>query len=125
MTAHDAGPDADLVALLLDVEEVLGAVAWKLGELPRGRWNDDSQDELAFSLLAALTGSLEKGIEDLNLGQLSQIWWQTDEAQCVGFRAGEWEVLVIADPKANVGKLRTRVAGALDENWHLLDSEEE
>jgi predicted regulator of Ras-like GTPase activity (Roadblock/LC7/MglB family) len=125
VTAHDAGPDADLVALLLDVEEVLGAVAWKLGELPRGRWNDDSQDELAFSLLAALTGSLEKGIEDLNLGQLSQIWWQTDEAQCVGFRAGEWEVLVIADPKANVGKLRTRVAGALDENWHLLDSEEE
>lgn len=125
MTAQDAGPDADLVALLLNVEEVLGAVAWKLGELPQGRWNDESRDELAFSLLAALTGSLKKGIEDLNLGQLSQIWWQTDQAQCVGFCAGEWEVLVIADPRANVGKLRTRVATVLDEYWHLLDWEEE
>ena len=125
MTAQDASPDADLVSLLLNVEEVRGAVAWKLGELPQGRWNDESRDELAFSLLAALTGSLEKGIEDLNLGQLTQIWWQTDEAQCVGFRAGEWAVLVIAYPKVNIGKLRTRVAGVLDENWHLLDSEEE
>lgn len=125
MTAQDPGSPADLISLLLNVEEVRGAVVWRLGDLPQGRWNDESRDELAFSLLAALTGSLEKGIEDVNLGRLSQIWWQTDEAQCVGFRAGDWEVLVIADPSANIGKLRTGVAGVLDRNWHLLDQVEE
>ena len=125
MTAENASPPGELITLLLEVEEVRGAVVWRLGDLPQGRWNDESQDELAFSLLAALTGSLEKGIEDLRLGRLSQIWWQTPEAQCVGFRAGEWEVLVIAEPTANIGKLRTRVASVLDENWHLLDPGEE
>ncbi len=125
MTAQEATPKAGLVSLLLNVEEVRGAVTWKLGELPEGRWNDDSPDELAFSLLAALTGSLEEGIGGLNLGQLRQIWWQTDKAQCIGFRAGEREVLVIADLKANIGKLRTSVASVLDDNWHLLESEEE
>ncbi len=125
MTAQHANSSAEMISLLLEVEDVRGAVAWRLGDLPRGRWIDDSQDELAFSLLAALTGSLEKGIEDLKLGRLGQIWWQTDEAQCVGFRAGEWEVLVIVEPSAKIGTLRTRVAGVLDENWHLLDTEEE
>ncbi len=115
----------ELIDALLGVGDVSGAVVWRLGELPRGRWNDESGGAIAFPLLAALTGSLEKGIEDLNLGQLSQIWWQTDKVQCVGFRAGEWEVLVFAAPDANIGGLRTGVARILDDKWHLLDPVEE
>lgn len=123
MTTPDGAP-AVLLDALLDIEDVSGAVVWRIGELPQGRWNDESRDELAFSLLAALTGSLEKGIKDLSLGHLNQIWWQTDQAQCVGFRAGDWEVLVVATADAGIGGLRTRVASVLDKKWHLLEPEE-
>ena len=118
-------PLDQLIGALLGVDGMRGAVVWRLGELPRSRWIDGTGDAMAAPLLAALTGSLERGIEDLNLGHLNQIWWQTDRIQCVGFRAGEWEVLVFAAPNANIGGLRTGVARILDDKWHLLESEEE
>ncbi|MDP6349974.1 MAG: hypothetical protein QF719_03560 [Chloroflexota bacterium] len=124
MSEREASLD-ELINTLLGVDAVRGAVVWRLGELPRSRWADDYGDAMIAPLLAALTGSLEKGIEDLNLGHLSQIWWQTDRIQCVGFRAGSWEVLVFAAPDANIGGLRTGVARILDDKWHLLESEEE
>ena len=125
MSAGEAPQPIELVKLLIETQEIVGAVVWRDGDVPIGSWNEETQDGLASSLLAALTGNLEKGVEDLGLGQISQIWWQTQDAQCLGFRAGEWEVLVFADAVANLGKLRTGVAKVLDENWILLDHIEE
>jgi predicted regulator of Ras-like GTPase activity (Roadblock/LC7/MglB family) len=113
------------VKLLIETEEIVGAVVWRDGDVPIGSWKEEAQDDLGSSLLAALMENLEKGVKDLGLGQISQIWWQTQDAQCLGFRAGEWEVLVFADAVANLGKLRTGVAKVLDENWILLDHIEE
>ena len=125
MITGEEPQSSELVKLLLEIQEVFGAVVWRDGAVPIGCWKAEAQDSLAFSLLAALTGNLEKGIDDLGLGRINQIWWETQDAQCVGFRAGEWAVLVFADAAANLGKLRTEVAKVLDENWILLDHIEE
>src|SRR3990172_7332795 len=108
---------ARLAGSLLKVEGAVGVVAWRLGELPVERWTEGEPSPVAGRVIAALTGSLEKGLEDLSMGQLGQIWWQTDEIQCVGFRAGDWQVLVLAKAEVDTGSLRTGVAGVLEKMW--------
>ena len=122
--AIENGEEA-LVAVLLGIDDVQGAVVWRLGDVPVAEWKQGYASPVAGRMLAALFGGLEKGVEDIGFGHLSQLWWQSDHVQCVGFRAGEWQVLVLADARLDVAGLRTRVAETLAGHWDESESSNE
>ncbi len=106
-----------LAAALLGIDDVKGAVVWRLGGVPVASWKREYASPVAGRMLAALFGGLEKGVEDMGFGHISQLWWQSDDVQCIGFRVGEWQVLVLADTRLDIAGLRTRVAETVAGYW--------
>ena len=111
-----------LAESLAALDEVRSAVVWRLGGVPVTAHAGENLASLDGRMLSALVGGFEKGVEDLGFGEVSQIWWQSSDVQCVGFRAGKWQVLVIADPGVSVSTLRTGVAETVEEFWGETDS---
>ena len=76
-------------------------------------------------MLSAAVGAFETDIEGLGFGQVSQIWWQSDDVQCVGFWAGEWQVLVMARADLSVAELRSNVAETVGKFWDEISRTDE
>tara|TARA_Y100000588_G_C14148898_1_gene879669 strand:+ start:35 stop:400 length:366 start_codon:yes stop_codon:yes gene_type:complete len=121
MTEENGG--SALVEELTNIDSVEGVVVWRLGKLPVSSWKKDNYSHVCSGMLSALTGNLEKGIEDLGLGNIDQLWWQSDLFQCVGFRVSEFQILVVASRAATVAELRTQVASKVDSMWSLLHND--
>lgn len=121
-TAGNSPSSAALAVALAAIEGVGLAAVWKLGEVPVCHSAPNGLPPATGKMLCALMGTLEKRVEDLGLGHLTQLWWQADRVQCVGFRAGEWQVLVLAEAASDVGSLRTQVAGVVSTFWENVQN---
>lgn len=112
-----------LVYELTNIDSVEGVVVWQLGELPVSNWKKDKYSHATAGMLSALTGNLEKGVEDLGLGNIDQLWWQSELFQCVGFRVSDLQILVVASRASTVAELRTEVASRVDSVWPVLHND--
>ena len=109
--------EVQLAESLASLAEVRSAVVWRLGGVPVTSQARGNFSSLSGRMLSALVGGFEKDVEDLGFGEVSQIWWQSDDLQCVGFRAGELQVLVVAGAELSVSALRTQVAETVGRFW--------
>ena len=112
--------EIQLAESLASLEEVRSAVVWRSGDVPVTAHQRDDFSSLHGRMLSAAVGALETDIERLGFGRISQIWWQSDDVQCVGFWAGEWQVLVVAGADLSVAALRSNVAEAVSRFWDEL-----
>ena len=117
--------ETELAESLASLEGVRSAVVWRSGGVPFTAHSHQDFSSLRGRMLSAAVGAFETDIDRLGFGQISQIWWQSDEVQCVGFRAGEWQVLVVAGADLSVATLRSNVAETVGKFWDETAKEDE
>ena len=117
--------ETELAESLASLEGVRSAVVWRSGGVPVTAHSHEDFSSLQGRMLSAAVGAFETDIDRLGFGQISQIWWQSDDAQCVGFRAGEWQVLVVAGADLGVATLRSNVAETVGKFWDETAKEDE
>lgn len=103
---------ADIYTRLRGMEGVTGAVVWRLGDAPVGDLGGVA-DSPGPGLLAAGIGSMEHVVEAIGLGQIEELWFMTDDAQCLAIRVGQWQAVLIGGINIDVEMLRDRVAEML------------
>lgn len=118
-------PETRLAESLASLEGVRSAVVWRSGGVPVTAHSHEDFSSLQGRMLSAAVGAFETDIDRLGFGQISHIWWQSDDAQCVGFRAGEWQVLVVAGADFGVATLRSNVAETVGKFWDETAKEDE
>ncbi len=117
--------EIQLAESLASLAEVRSAIVWRSSGVPVTAYQSEGFSSLHGRMLSAAVGSFEADIESLGFGQVSQIWWQSDDAQCVGFRAGEWRVLVLAGADLSVAELRSNVAETVGRFWNEIGGTDE
>ena len=104
---------AELHARIAALPRVEGAVVWRLGDVPVGRL-DRMANAAAPGLLAAGIGSIEQVVESAGLGQIEELWFLTDNVQCLAVRFAEWQAIVVTATAADIEALRDQITDLLD-----------
>ena len=112
-----AESQTELATNLAAIDDVTAAIVWRPGEAPVTVTRSANFAPLTGRMLSAIVATFEQNVHDLGCGTLRQLWWESDDLQCVGFRSGEWQVLVLADVHMGTGTLRENVARAVSDYW--------
>lgn len=105
---------AELQARISALPRVEGAVVWRLGDAPVGHL-DERANPAAPGLLAAGIGSIEHVVESAGLGQIEELWFLTDNVQCLAVRFAEWQAIVVTTTAADIEALRDQITDLLDQ----------
>lgn len=102
----------DIHSNLRRMEGVTGTVVWRIGDAPVGDIGGVSESPAA-GLLAAGIGSMEHVVETIGLGQIEELWFVTEDAQCLAIRMGHWQAVLVGGINIDIETLRDRVTEML------------
>ncbi len=102
-----------MLARILEIPDVNGAVVWRLGEPPVGSLPEPASP-VAPGLLSAGVGSMEQVVETVGLGQIEDLWFLTDSVQCLAVRLGQWQAVITTSVSTDASGLRARIADLLE-----------
>jgi len=102
-----------LLAHLKALDEVDGAVVWRVGEAPVGHLSA-SVSAVAPGLLASGIGTMEQVVQTVGLGQVEELWFLTGAQQGLAVRLGDWQAIIVATLDADIDRLRNAVTEQLE-----------
>ena len=111
MTASAAGLQAEIRRL----PGVRGTAVWKIGEIPTGDLGGRG-GPVGPGLLSASIGTMEQAIEAMGLGQIAEIWFVTEDTQCLALRSGQWQAVVVGGLDLDVDSVRDGLSSLLADN---------
>jgi hypothetical protein len=106
---------ADLHAGIQRLPGVTGAAVWKIGEIPTGDLGGHG-GSIGPGLLSASIGTMEQAVETMSLGQIAEIWFVTQDTQCLALRSGQWQAVVIGGLDLDVDNVRDGLTSLLAAN---------
>ena len=106
---------ADLHAGIQRLPGVTGAAVWKIGEIPTGDLGGHG-GSIGPGLLSASIGTMEQAVETMGLGQIAEIWFVTQDTQCLALRSGQWQAVVIGELDLDVDNVRDGLTSLLAAN---------
>lgn len=89
-----------------------GTAVWQVGDIPTGDLGGRG-GPVGPGLLAASIGTMEQAVETTGLGQISEIWFVTEDVQCLAIRSGPWQAVVIGDLEMDVDVVRDGLTSLL------------
>jgi hypothetical protein len=97
---------------------VRGTTVWKVGDIPTGDLGGRS-GPLGPGLLSASIGTMEQAVETMGLGRISEIWFVTDDTQCLAIRYGQLQAVVIGGLEMDVDSVRDGLTNLLAESSEI------
>lgn len=91
---------------------ITGAAVWRIGEIPTGDLGGRG-GPVGPGLLSASIGTMEQAVETMGLGQIAEIWFVTQDTQCLALRSGHWQAVVVGGLEMDVDDIRDRLTGLL------------
>lgn len=89
-----------------------GTAVWQVGDIPTGDLGGHG-GPAGPGLLAASIGTMEQAVSTMGLGQISEIWFVTEDVQCLAIRFGHWQAAVIGDLEMDVDIVRDGLTSLL------------
>lgn len=102
----------DIHSSLRRMDGVTGVVVWRIGDVPVGDIGGTVESP-ATGLLAAGIGSMEHVVETVGLGQIEELWFVTEDVQCLAVRVGYWQAVLVGGINIDIETLRDRVTEML------------
>ena len=56
---------------------------------------------------------MEQAVEAMGLGLIAEIWFVTQDTQCLALRSGHWQAVVVGGLEMDVDDIRDRLSGLL------------
>ena len=106
---------SDLHAGIQRLPGVTGAAVWRIGKIPTGDLGGRG-GSIGPGLLSASIGTMEQAVETMGLGQIAEIWFVTQETQCLALRSGQWQAVVIGGLDLDVDSVRDGLTSLLAAN---------
>lgn len=106
---------SDLHAGIQRLPGVTGTAVWRSGEIPTGDLGGRG-GPVGPGLLSASIGTMEQAVETMGLGQISEIWFVTEDTQCLAMRSGQWQAVVVGGLEMDVDSVRDGLTSLLAEN---------
>ena len=106
---------SDLHAGIQRLPGVTGAAVWRSGEIPTGDFGGRG-GPVGPGLLSASLGTMEQAVETMGLGQIAEIWFVTEDTQCLAIRSGEWQAVVVGGLEMDVERVRDGLSILLADN---------
>lgn len=94
---------------------VTGTAVWKAGEAPTGDLGGRG-GPVGPGLLSASIATMEQAVETMGLGQIAEIWFVTDDTQCLALRSGQWQAVVVGGLEMDVDGVRDGLTNLLAAN---------
>lgn len=94
---------------------VRGTAVWKAGDIPTGDLGGRG-GPVGPGLLAAGIGTMEQAVAAMGLGQIAEIWFVTEDTQCLAVRTGHWQAVVVGGLDLDVDSVRDGLTNLLAEN---------
>lgn len=94
---------------------VRGSAVWRVGDIPTGDLGGRA-GAIGPGLLSASIGTMGQAVEKMGLGQISEIWFATEETQCLAIRSGIWQAVVVGGLDLDVDSIRDGLTDLLAEN---------
>ena len=105
-------PASDLHAAIQRLPGVTGTAVWKAGEIPTGDLGGRA-GPVGPGLLSASIATMEQAVETMGLGQIAEIWFVTDDTQCLALRSGQWQAVVVGGLEMDVDSVRDGLTNLL------------
>ncbi|MDE2902547.1 MAG: hypothetical protein OXP73_05910 [Chloroflexota bacterium] len=102
----------DLHEAMRRLPDITGAAVWRIGEIPTGDLGGRG-GPVGPGLLSASIGTMEQAVETMGLGQIAEIWFVTQDTQCLALRSGHWQAVVVGGLEMDVDDIRDRLTGLL------------
>lgn len=93
---------------------VTGSAVWRIGEIPTGDLGGRG-GPVGPGLLSASIGTMEQACETMGLGQIAEIWFVTQDTQCLAIRSGQWQAVVVGGLELDVDSVRDGLTSLLAE----------
>lgn len=106
---------SDLHAGIQGLPGVTGTAVWRVGEIPTGDLGGRG-GPVGPGLLSASIGTMEQAVETMGLGLISEIWFVTEDTQCLAMRSGQWQAVVVGGLEMDVDSVRDGLTSLLAEN---------
>lgn len=106
---------ADLHAGIQRLPGVTGAAVWRAGEIPTGNLGGRG-GPVGPGLLSASIGTMEQAVATMGLGQIAEIWFVTEDTQCLAIRSGQWQAVVVGGLAMDVDSVRDGLTSLLAVN---------
>ena len=97
---------------------VRGTAVWQIGEIPTGDLGGRG-GPVGPGLLSASIGTMEQAVETMGLGQISEIWFVTEDTQCLAIRSGKWQAVVVGGLDLDVDRVRDGLTNLLAEDTEI------
>jgi len=59
---------------------------------------------------------MEQAVATMGLGQIAEIWFVTEDTQCLAMRSGQWQAVVVGGLDMDVDSVRDGLTDLLDVN---------
>ena len=59
------------------------------------------------------SGTMEQAVETMGLGQIAEIWFVTEDTQCLALRSGRWQAVVVGGLDMDVDSVRDGLSSLL------------
>ncbi len=106
---------SDLHAGIQRLPGVTGTAVWRIGEIPTGNLGGRG-GPVGPGLLSASIGTMEQAVATMGLGQIAEIWFVTEDTQCLAMRSGQWQAVVVGGLDMDVDSVRDGLTDLLDVN---------
>ena len=94
---------------------VTGTAVWRAGDIPSGDLGGRG-GPVGPGLLSASIGTMEQAVETMGLGEISEIWFVTEDTQCLAVRSGQWQTVVVGGLDMDVDSVRDGLTSLLAKN---------
>lgn len=94
---------------------VTGTAVWRIGEIPTGNLGGRG-GPVGPGLLSASIGTMEQAVATMGLGQIAEIWFVTEDTQCLAMRSGQWQAVVVGGLDMDVDSVRDGLMSLLAVN---------
>ncbi|MCY3749045.1 MAG: hypothetical protein OXG64_07095 [Chloroflexi bacterium] len=108
-------PASDLHEGIQRLSGVTGAAVWRAGEIPTGDLGGRG-GPVGPGLLSASIATMEQAVETMGLGEIVEIWFVTEDTQCLAMRSGHWQAVVVGGLEMDVDSVRDGLTNLLAAN---------
>ncbi len=105
----------DLHSRIQRLPGVTGTAVWRTGDIPTGDLGGRG-GPVGPGLLSASIGTMEQATVTMGLGQISEIWFVTENTQCLAMRSGQWQAVVVGGLEMDVDSIRDGLTSLLAAN---------